>query len=938
MSNFLDDIKFDPVKSQRAILNNIEGNASYDLSFIDPTNPFVMQLEAITVLSTSALEEMVNNNNRIYPSLSRTAEDLYHHMTDGEEKNMFASPAVSKIRMLVNYKDILNNGAEYVNGGKIVTIPKNSEILVNDLVLTLEYDIDIVVKNNTSYVEQKIEEGDIIATGIGNLNSAISVDAENVSWVIFDIFIKQMKLTHTKDSVIRGNKFVKRVPIEDYYYYSEVYRVINGKLDRLNLVHSDIALDHDKPSVRINVLDGYIEYSIPSIYILNGDITGDIHIFTFSTKGKILSKLNKIPVENFIINISPNTYTDAAAAITNVNIRAYSKDIIDGGVDMRRLKDIRTKVIHNTTGENTLPITEKQLSEAVKLYGFTLSKELDTITNRLYIASKNISHENTNEYIQANIDVFSNRLSITLAEAIENNNIITRDNSLYIPSGTLFKESNGVVKLVSNSELTELDAMDVRRKIEKINNEELFFTPFHYAIDINSTALDARAYDLDRPMIDNMVILSKNPDKVLSMNVGQYSIEKTATGYKIRMQVLGNDEMETLLHTNIRGQLVLPIYGTDKKIYVTGTCDVNKIIEFNLYNDFTVDNENRLRISGYNELGEIETGLVEISNKPELYLYTINNYSTDAYTIDRHILPSEPDPVVICSETFDLVLGNILKNLHTNVISEYTSRKFKTETETVYLTYEKDVYELDPETGCPITVLKDGNGNCVDVEMNILHHKGELVLDNGSPVVLRNIGDIKLDENNNPIIDQEYGIIRFIDILMFEYEFKAFNVDKYNEYIEDTVLMVRNWLLNDLAILNNIVLENTVIKYRPTKSTQSLQLSNNRKINYRVSPTVIIYTDENIFDTTYEISKIKSIIGKIIHKYFDKKVIDLVDVKEEIINTLPNGVAGVKIGDIDGMNKEIYKLTDSSDRFVLNKITKPTLDIIYDIDLKIESI
>ena len=75
---------YDPNRIQRDILTNMAGALDGTVAIQDPTNPFVMLMEATAVNSSNPVIRMKNTLKKIYPDLATEKESLYHHLADDE--------------------------------------------------------------------------------------------------------------------------------------------------------------------------------------------------------------------------------------------------------------------------------------------------------------------------------------------------------------------------------------------------------------------------------------------------------------------------------------------------------------------------------------------------------------------------------------------------------------------------------------------------------------------------------------------------------------------------------------------------------------------------------------------------------------------------------------------------------------------------------------
>ncbi len=954
----LKELKFDPSKVQRKLLEQIDLGTDYDVSLVDPSNSFIMNMEAITVLTANSLEEMVNNTCRIYPSMSRSVDDLYHHMTNDQEKNIFSTPAEAYVRFMINESDLIDRGVVNDDGNKFkVIIPKNTTIRVSDVIFTLLNDIEIqLIKNvngtNKSFVEQRISDNDNALNSLGNLNSVITNDSEGINWIIFDTKVKQISRINTKDLIIAGTSFEKTVPLTDKYYFSIVYiKDEVGNWVEINKTYSDIVLNHEEVTVRVNVFENSVKFTIPSVYLISGMVSGDVMIDVFQTKGKILMPLDKYGIEEFKIQYADKLNVvggdikdyEAAAAIRNVNSLVLSKDILDGGVNTRNHRDVRKKIIHNTTGNIDLPITEHQLSEKARLFGFTLFKALDTVTERIFISGKNVNDENTFNKLPINMDIFNNQTKIIINDLDDAYDKINKyGDEVLIKSNTIFESINGITKIVNASEadlLANGTNVQVRNKLYESN---YLFTPFYYILDKTLNILNSRIYDLDRPLMDKMVIINKNSNvSNININAGQYRVDKVDNGYEVFIASLRTDDYTG--NGEIAAQISMQIPNTLQNIYFNSVSNINGVFKFILNTDFMVNNENFINI--LNGESNLATKFITLNIDATLIFYIKNDGNIPANgnygpSNELYGLSSINNPVALCKQSFNLKLGDRLNYLWSNIDTGYTNRKFKHYLNDVPGVYDVDVYVRDPETGCTVIVNDDDNdGDCDSVTINCIHRTGDPIVDeHGHQIFKHRAGDTVVDENGAPIIDESSGIVRFTDILMIPYEFKGVRSKDYDSYIEDVVKLIKSWLIVEMCDLNKITLEHTKILYQAKKSYKDVVLVDGSVLNPIVTPSVILYVDKDTYENSYGITELTSIVGKSLHKYLDKSVIELKNVKNEIMHKLGNTVLGIKISNLSNDDKDFYKLANSSNRLTIKKYINNAKDLVYDIKIKIEKI
>ncbi len=936
--NDLTNIKFIPTKTQRLMVTALQQKDT-DLTLLDPTNPFTMLLEANVVTCLNAIEETCSVSRKLFPSLANSKDDLYHHINSEEELNLFSTPSEVTITFMINVLDIRSMGIYDVNTNSYkITLPEYTEVKVSDTILTLTNDIDITLKNNQTFVEQKINDaGDISVNSLGNLYSVISVDANNVEWVIFETKLKQVERVSYEFQLIRQDPFKQEIPINDQYYYSEVFmQDNNSNWVKIDTTHTDTVYDHNTPTMKIDILDNSVRYKLPDFYTVDDSVTGIIRIDIYTTKGKMLLPLNKFNIEDFEIKLPKYFYTNESSVTKKINKLAHSRNIIDGGVTSRKTKDLRNKIIFNTTGVIDLPITEKQLNETAKLNGFTLYKAIDTITDRIFIGSKNINDVYSINQLASNIDVFNNTTEI-LPSSLDSSSVLISNNTVLIKSGTVFKSDNGKTTVVNDSELDILNNNTIINKSKLMKETEYYYSPFYHVLDLEGDILNSRIYDLDNPTILYMNILNKNEYLEHNVNISRYLISKTTTGYQIILSLFGNDKFKELTPESIFIQVGIKITTLGDRLFFTGTYDpvLDKYV-ININSTFMVDANNKLSVT--NGESFIFTNKIYIDNDAEFIIYTTDNSlpRDDRYEPTLEIFNGSIDANALCKESSKLTFGKELKHLWNRITSVYTDRKYLRATEDKFLRYKADVFNTDVVTEGGVVIK---NSDCTIANVKLLHKEGDIVLDaNGEPLYEYRIGDTILDIYNKPIVDVMSGIIRYVDIIMLQYEYKIIKDIRYDNYIKTITEIILNWTLNDMTELNDVTLEHTQIYYKPRKSNINATLSNEHKIDNLISPEITLYMDKTVYNADMQYHELIKALGKILHKYIEKRTIVMNDIKKDIINNVNNDIVGVKIIGIETSNSEILTFKESSNRLSLKKIITQFGEVGYDIKLNIVAV
>lgn len=930
---------YNPQLMQRYVLNTIASYNDGENTVSDATNPFTFLLEATCVNASNAVLEANNIIRKKYPSLASSEVDLYHHLDDDSLNYIFAVPAEVEMEFRVSAVDLRNygyrpDGANYYQ----TTIPYHTVINVLDTDFTLLN--NIVVKlydNGTTHVEQLLNnDNDLAYTDIGTLSSIMSYTSDGTPWVHFITKIKQISRFSSSVTVTASDGFIKSVTTSDKYVNSHVtYRTTTSGTGEIsiNKSYNDEYIDPYTATVFIEPYSNSITYKIPEVYLLDGLVSGIVTLNAYTCKGKIYLPINRFMASDFSVTLGDTTQNESTATSANIPILCNSSGIVNGGSDNLTGTSLRDMVVNNTFITNDLPITDKQIERMGTLQGYSVVRASDTLTQRLYLALRSLpdlksgaSNEESNS-IHAKQDVLFNTAKFKLSEIQGYTDFVTisEDESTFvIKSNSVFKDNNGIIELVGSDELQRLKTYTSTKLIESLSNTKYYYTPFYYTIAVQNNKTECRVYNLDTPDIKDPVIVNKNNNLNATVNINQYDIQKTSYGYRVMFTVAGSTDFNNIPIANTKMQLKLPLYNTSNQYaYIDSNYDADlDAYYFDLCADIILDENDMFTLeNGCSELAtkkfklDLTATIYTLTNSPDV-VDTTKFLSTEIYN------ETGENWTVLAKETVNLVFGHRYDYIYTNIYNVFDVRKYKTYDISIPDVYEENVYGLN-DKGFPLDCNgKDDESHAI--KTHILHLKGEQKIDeNGNLIYKQREGEYVRDENGDPVVDEFGGVIRYVDILMLEYEFALATSADYVNYRQMTVENLDGYLLSDMKTMNDQLLENTNILYKSYKSSKPIQVivsEATETIPVSISPSVTLYMENTTEISTTLVETYIKQIGNIINSYLDQATIKLESIKSDIKTKIGTNVVGVKLSGIDPDNNEVITLKDENNKMILSKV------------------
>lgn len=936
----LDSYKANPSGIQRVIFEVLEEITNGEVNIVDPTSPFVFNLEASSVNTALAINEHMINLRKQYPVLAAEEQELYYHMSDKDFLNRFATPSKTTFTVVIQVDELLTKMVyDPVELCHKTIIPRDSQFKLDDLIFTLQY--PVVIRKFANGVVQVSYDGTIpspfqtLKTNI--IDYTGRKDSDNVSWLFFELDLQQFKIESSTFPLQKGTVFSQNIPFTDQFYYLRAFykKETNGNWIEFKTTHTDQVFDNTVPTAVVKVYndDKYVTVFIPTVYLINELLTGQVRFDLYTTKGKITVNLSNYKINAFTLKAMAideerdiNTYTNA---FLNISHYTYCDRTISGGTNGLTFEQLRERVIMNSVGEQQLPITNIDLEASVNNYGFELVKNIDVLTNRVFLAVQKLPKPiNTKLITAANIGISTYISSLEYLKTLST----VRDNTerITILSNNLFINNNGVISLVEQSGIELLLLMNKTAMVNQINSNYYSYNPFYYVLDNSqSTGFESRIYNLDYPVASDLSYISQNQTLQLVVNTGQIEFVKTAEGYRLKVLTKSGNFYKQLSDGNVNIQLAYYPVGETDLAYINGTLfDHNdadeRIYTFDIITNYDINPDNLLCITnGKMFNNEATETWIDLSHEFHIFYLTNSipvNYIADEADglVGKFLL--EDGFCAITHETIQLTMGSALKNLWSRSRSLPSGLKYETHTVDVPLTYNQIIYDTDPVTG---SIFKVVNGQ---IQYQVLHQIGDPVLDeNGDQVYKHRKGDVVLDNQNNPVIESSILTNREIDLLLVDGKYYFATDTAFKDYRNEMAGILDTWITQDINEIQNTLLEQSKIYFYPKTTIGKVKIITEDQgedyINAEQSLTIDLYVNSKVYnDVSVRLSLSNNTI-KLLDAYISNLIVNTTVITQALKAMYGDSVLTVDMAGIgDDKNYRIITLASEHNRLCLKKI------------------
>jgi hypothetical protein len=945
MSSLIGDIRtyaYNPTGIQSAIFNALEAATDGTMDIVDPSNPFVFSLSATAATVAAFMQENESRTRRLYPSVATTNDDLYLHMSDKDYVDRFAVPSKVTFTVIIqkaSLLDILVN--EPITNNGVAIIPRNTIFTVANVNFSLQYPVEIrqLVHGGLqiTYLNDK-------PSPLKGLDSNLVIwsefsDATLTQWIKLDLEMDQFNINTVYQDVSTSAGFVTTVDMKDQFYYIRCYlqNATTGKWNEILTTHSDQVYDPLTVTAVVKVLDSQVRVTIPVIYTSKAMVSGKLRIDIYETKGVLNLQLgdyasNEYTAKWYSVDTNDDTlYSTAIRQVTNILF--FSQTHVNSGRDALTFSDLKTRMINNSVGSQILPITNTQLASSMTDLGYDITKNIDTLTNRVFLASRYLPNP-TDASILTPVTSTMLTTTVTMNQATDWVGAFDNGESITLTSRTLYRYKNGVTTPVTNAELTGINSQPLLERCNTITKGGYFYSPFSYVLDASTDVFETRAYYLDAPDVlsRNFILANETTGLQASISTG-YSVVRTQTGYDLYIETQSSDAYKALNDSQVGAQLSLVSPNQAKRVSVLGTLyhvdatTKERTFRFSLQSNFNVDALDQMEFPG---IPSVTNGLIvklALQQSTDLLLTTTADLPTSYVYSDADILVDQTlyrntVPAVLSQERLTVEFGYALKSLWAQCRSSVSSIPSEVYPANVTAYYDNNVYQLDPATGAHFSVVSGV------LTYNILHHKGDPVLDSaGQPVIKYRAGEVRLDANGQPVPLSGFKrfMIRYIDVMMFSGVY-YFTTDATTQaYLASLMKDVVTWMTTDIPGYQNFLLEQTRIYFHPKVTAGMVRVidsdNNTVFIDSAQNLALKLYVPARVFNDTALRKTISQSTVKALSTLLQDTVVSVSSIKKALRELYKDDVIDVELSGLGGTTnpQSVVTVFDEQARLALGK-------------------
>ena len=904
-----------PASVQSLVLTEFQNRLSNVYSVADPNNSFNLLLEASSSINAQSVRYMESQFAAQYAVRATTSAELYNNMSDFDYLNMVAEPTSTTLNLTFDVDYLINNAVSFNTTYNRIVIPVGTQFYIGPLTFGIFYPINIninVVNNNINILWDTTTPNPLQKLTT-NMVPFVQYSSGGLNLITLTIPVTQFSVSTSVFTAVAQQGFIQKITYTDQFYAARVFtNIIPGGWTELNYTMSETVYDPTTPTAKLNIQNDVnnLVVTIPQIYFTNNQIGNQVLILVYTTKGALTLDLTAVEVSgancNFdLSNPTTTQYSTILASLPTVDLTP-AETSITGGSNALTFEELRKLVINGGLYKN-IPITPTQLTAYAAKNGFSITKYIDNVTNRIYYASNTITG-GQNGYIM----VATGTIAVKPTSNNNPSTIITfpeENTTTILPTTTYtFNSMNNSCTPLTDVQVSILKNMSKVAFAAEVNANTYTQCPFHLVTYTGAQYPFTKSFNLLNPIVKSIQFVADNVMLTPQMSVvsGVVIHKNNGTGgYTLRLGVTKTTTMMAVAETNIVVYLSAIDTGGDNFYGIanlTGTSGSLYIYELDIPTTYYISQSGTFQ----------STMLASNSSMPTTVYINLNTTFTVTFLITASLYPGVTQDTSLVSgvsplynnmlgvskQTMNIIFGTDLSPQVYNITNAlWSSNTYATHPVNVYLSYPTDVYETNSLGGLVYTVVGG------TVRLNKIHSSGDHILDdNGRPIIQHAAGSVVLDVNGNPVIMASRQLEYYVSSIMFD--IRLFHSSNQSDitFVSELTSTLDSYFATISTIQENL-LEQTSLYYVPNNTIGVATFSSGDNtplsLNLEFSFAYTVYVSQATLDNVALKTAIIYDIVTITQSEMTKSVISLTDIAQNIKTQLADTIVSIDVNGID---------------------------------------
>lgn len=914
---------FSPATLLRATYDRLD-EALDGVDIVDTTSPFAVLVDAGAYMTSACFTRQEVGLRKLYRPLAKTYDDLYRHMASADYIGRFSGYSEAPFFLYLKKDEIESKAVKVGDTGiRKLLIPRHTQIKVDATIFTLLFPIEIRIMPHGGY---QVVFDNQVETPIAQLESNYIdwkfIEIQREKYLMMNLRLPQLLRTVYTDTLNPSSVFRKEYNLNDLFFHCRIFgKDANGNKFEFETTHSEEVYNVRVPSAVLTLLDSTLRVDIPRVYFSEGQISGEVEIVIYTTKGDISQNFANYELNRFSLEFgkdynSPDDSKYAAPFSTWTSMGLGSSGITTGGSNGMSLEELTQIVIDGATHIKT-PITFQQLQAKLKLNGYDIINSVENVMQRIYLATRHLPAVSDSGFASgasASIET----LTITLDRLVQEPTVVDNGERITLSPDTVYRHNEaGVLEVVPVAMLPDEDQAD--SVVADVNSKDYMFSPFYYVLDTTKSRFQARAYHLDSPVISSRRFIAENETTQLGVSTDGFLLNKVDGGYELIVTTVAGETYQAQDPAKLFAQLsFIPKNETGRATISgipVGITEQNNIVwKFPLETNFDIDDKDILSLLGFSMYAnQYRPYGTELEAEFEI-IYGIQDYSVFGMlpsSIDNQIADylMEGTPTGITHEAVTLKFGESLNRLWANVRTVPGAERFQVYTEDI------------PKVWAKTEVVSDENGPIVTIvngvpQYEIIHRKGDPVLDSeGNVEYAHRKGEpIMVDGELVPLLGRDTE--RMIDLMLIDGNYRFCTHPRDLAYRDTIAATIARFAKDDMEAFVPMLHEKTWLYFYPKKTMGRVPVIVGdglvTEINAALSFTVRYYMERSKYTDLQLREAISQKTKQVINLALQKSTVSRDYIQTQLKSAMGNDVVAVDMDNF-GSDKSIPTFTAVDD-------------------------